>query len=467
VHRACALAGVLALQLVQGAALSQDGTPGQPMDAWALRAPQGGVANPRVVHSTVAGTPGAQVPGLPGVEFGPGNSTVNFDRPHASPGGNWIIVTDTNLPAGEDQVILVNGAVAAREGTATGIVGSTELIGPIDTRVMINDVGDWVYATNTSEVTTADEVIVKVSGGLPTLVARESQAVPGLAGANWGNNLTTPVIDSSGRVGLIGTGVTGPVAGQQSVLHFAGAPLAQSGVSLPLGQLNNEFWENFTLNEFFVSGSGTRWMARGDLTGDAASDAVAVVDGAVVVQEGVVLAGSGYADAVSTISGTTLGPDGRWFVRGSNANSGLDWIYSNGTVYTERGAPAAGDPLETWSDSEFNVTFFMHAADAAGNVVVGGVTNADAARNGLLVLNRRIVVAREGDPIDTDGDGVFDDDAFFNTFGNDDGALTDDGRFYFTATIRDAAGTVFAQGLFLADLVALERVFADSFEPLP
>ena len=70
----------------------------------------------------------------------------------------------------------------------------------------------------------------------------------------------------------------------------------------------------------------------------------------------------------------------------------------------------------------------------------------------MLVLNGQRVIVREGDPVDLNGNGLPDDDLFFNTFGNDDGHLTRTGFFYFTATLRNGAGTATAQGLFELDL---------------
>jgi hypothetical protein len=104
---------------------------------------------------------------------------------------------------------------------------------------------------------------------------------------------------------------------------------------------------------------------------------------------------------------------------------------------------------EAWDDGTFADCFFAHTGNSVGDYVVGGVTNGPVQANGVIVLNGTHVIAREGDPCDLDGNGLFDDGLFFNTFGNDDLQLRDDGSLYFTATLRDAAGTAVAQGLFL------------------
>ena len=80
------------------------------------------------------------------------------------------------------------------------------------------------------------------------------------------------------------------------------------------------------------------------------------------------------------------------------------------------------------------------------------VTNAPSDQNGVLVFDDgqggRVVVCREGDPIDLDGNGQFDDDRFFNTFGNDDVRVLPDNSIWFVATVRDGTGTAVDQGLF-------------------
>jgi hypothetical protein len=461
---------LLALSLAAACAsvVAQDGMPPQPSPAGAAAVRGGSPDAITVIFTNLPGTPSAQVPGLTGAEFGPGGA--GFDRPFASPNGNVILSADTTLATTEDEVILLNQVVVAREGTPTGVPGSPDLVGFIDTRLAVNDAGEFAYATNTDAATTADEVIVKVGAGAASFAAREGDPVTGVAGATWGANLNTPVLAADGTVGLVGVGLVGPPTGQQAIVHYGAGAIAQSGVTVPGDQLGSEFWEAFDMDDFWISTDGSRWLAQGDLTGATSTDDVVVVDGAVVVQEGVPLAGTGFAEPVDLngIVGASMAPGGRWFVRGNNAVTEIDWIYSNGAVLATLGQPVAGDPAETWSDADFADCFFLHVGDAAGNYVIGGVSNGPAASNGVLVLNGDEVIAREGDPIDVDGNGLYDDDAFFNTFGNDDAVLTDDGLFHFVATIRNGAGTQTGQGFFVASTVLAERIFADGFElPVP
>ncbi|MEM6791805.1 MAG: hypothetical protein AAF715_30075 [Myxococcota bacterium] len=64
-------------------------------------------------------------------------------------------------------------------------------------------------------------------------------------------------------------------------------------------------------------------------------------------------------------------------------------------------------------------------------------------------------MAREGDPVDVDQNGFFDDDAFISTFGNDDAFLADNGLFYFVASLEDGNGNDIGDGFFVVDTSTL------------
>lgn len=414
-----------------------------------------GVVPISVIFTNLPGDPTAQVPGHPGIEFGPGTGTTHFDRPYGSPNGNWILSADTTYPTTEDEVILVNGAVVVREGTPAGWTGGAENVGLIDTQLGINDAGDYVFTTNTDGPTTADDYVVLFSSGVFTAAAQEGQPIPALPPATYDDTLESAVVSSTGTVGLSADLIDGgPPTSQDDILVLGATLLAQEGVTVPSGQVGAETWENFDLNDYFIAADGSSWLVQGDLNGATATDGVVAVDGAVVVQEGVILAGSGFPDPVDLagIVGVHMDPGGNWFVRGNNDVSEDDWVYRNGTVVATLGAPIFTGSIEVWSDAEFADCFFFHIGNSAGDYVIGGVSDGPTASNGVLVMNGTDEVVRESDPIDLDGNGMFDDDTFFNTFGNDDGVLTDDGLLYFTATIKNGAGTVIGQGFFVADL---------------
>jgi hypothetical protein len=457
--------GLLALLSLAAPALAQDElTTGEPLPPPSLTPEEEGLLFPiDVIFTNLPGDPSSAVPGLVGVSFGPGTS--GFDRPFGSPNGNWILSADTDLPTTEDEVILVNGTLGAREGTLAPWTGG-ENVGLVDTKLGINDSGNWVFATNTDGPTTGDEYLVSVMGGIFAAAAQEGQPGP-LAGSTWGSTIDSGVIAGDNTIGLSSDALGGVPSTEDDVLVLGAGVLAQEGVTMPGGQLGMELWENFDLDDFWLTADGSSWLAQGDLTGDTTTDGVVAVDGTVVVQEGVVLPGSGFAEPVDTsgIVGVWMDPAGNWFVRGNNDVSEQDWIYRNGAVLATLGDPILHGSAESWTDAEFADCFFLHVGSSSGNYVLGGVSDGPTPTNGVLVLNQSIAFVRESDPLDLDGNGLFDDDVFFNTFGNDDGILTDDGLFYFVATLKDGAGTVIGQGFLVADLSSIGTpIFEDGFE---
>lgn len=421
---------------------------------------EGGSPLVTVIYTNLPGDPTSDVPGLPGAHFGPGTGTTHFDRVFGSPNGNWALTADTDLPTTEDEILLVNGVVKAREGTAVSWnVG--ENIGLLDTRLSINDAGTFVFATNTDGATVTDEYIVSGSITTTTLSIAAQEGIttnlPALPGTTWGSTLDSGVIATDGTVGLSSDAILGVPTTEDDILVLGNTLLAQEGVTIPTGQVGSEVWENFSADDYWISADGNTWLVQGDLAGDTNFDGVVVVNGSVVVQESVILPGSGFSNPVdvSGIVGVHMSTGGHWFVRGNNDLTEQDWVYSNGAVVASSGSPIYVGATENFTDTEFSDTFFMHVADSDGNYVIGGVSDGPTTANGVLVLNNSVVIARESDPIDLDGNGSFDDGIYFNTFGNDDGYLSDNGTFYVVASMKNITGTVLGQGFFSIDLTGI------------
>jgi len=413
----------------------------------------GGVAT--VVYTNFPGAPSNEVPGLPGVAFDPGTtSTLDFDRVYGSGNGNWILTAAADLATSEDEVLIVNGMLAQQEGQPGPWTGGTENCGTIDTRVSVNASGDFVFATNTDGAGNDDYIVTNV-GGVWGFAAREGDAIVGLPGNTYDDIIDSPLITDTGLVGFAADGVDGTVTTTEDDLLILGdVVLLQEGVSSPTGQSGAEFIENFDFSDFFASADGSSWAVQGDLTGSTSDDDVVIVDGAVVLQENVIIPGSGFANPVDGggILGIFMDAGGNWFARGNNDTSEIDWVVRNGDVIAKVGDPIVAGGTELWSDAEFSACFFLHVGNANGDYVIGGVSDGPSESNGVLVLNGTEVICREGDPVDIDGNGMFDDDVFINTFGNDDAHLTDDGTFYMVVTIKDGMDNGVGQAFISIDL---------------
>jgi len=400
---------------------------------------------PTVIYSEVPGHSTAQVPGLsPGVEFD------SFDRPYVSSDGNWwIISASSNLPTAEDEVIIVgsgtSGTVTVREGTpALWITG--ENVGLIDRNMGINNSGQYTFATNTDGPTTDDEYIVRWGGAAFEAVAQEGKPLPGLPTENFGSTLNSPHITNGGTVGFRATATVGALPSTDDDFLFHGAAaLAQSNVTVPGNQAGGatEAWGTFDSEDYYHDATGSHYIIQGDLNGATSGDDVVVVDGNVVIQEDSFI--SGLGSPVNTILEIEMSSNGDWFARGGNDDL-IDWVVGNTGLLAKTGdeiTPGAG---EHFSDAIYGSTFFLQTGNGLGDYIIAGTTDAvDPDFDAVLVLNGTKVVARQGDPVDIDGNGLFDDDAFLDIFNNDDSFLTDDLRYYFTADLRNGLGDSLGQ----------------------
>ena len=410
----------------------------------------GGVSPATAVYTNLVGSPTSAVPGLLGVSFQPSTtSTVIFDRVYGNRFGNWALRASTDQGTTLNEIIIADGLVIAQEGTLIPGLGA-DTYGIFDTQLAVSEVPSVLFANNSNGATTSDELILSWTVGGTVVVAQEGLPTNFDPLLNYGTLLDSVAVTGTGIMGFSADSVTGAsvTTTTNDFVELGGAVLAQVGVTVPLDQAGagSAAWENFDFGRFVVSANGLHYALQGDLVGTT-NDDVLVVDGRVVLQEGGLL--PGFLSPINSvlISGINMGPTGSWIARGSNLDAD-DWVVLNGQVVARRGAPITAGTTELWDDASFGALYFAHHVDSFGNYVIGGVTDAAATSNGVMVYNGNQVVARENDAIDIDGNGLFDDDAFFNTFGNDDLHLSDTGILSFMATIRNGAGTQIGSGFF-------------------
>ncbi|MEZ6036735.1 MAG: hypothetical protein R3F29_04600 [Planctomycetota bacterium] len=447
--------------------LAQDGVPAVPVKTAPVQSIFGSSYVPTIVFYNQPGHPTNAVPGL-GLPFKTGGgSTSAFERPWFS--GNEAhfginVLADSGATT-DDDVLLIDSQVALREGDPLPWAPG-ENVGTIDADFAINSNGDLLVGHNSSATTNDDYIAARYSGVWVSL-AQEGGSMDttcptlfGGPGGTWDDNMDAPVLLDSGlamwRAELVDGLSTGTA--NDEVFVLGNGLVLQEGIDIPLNQDagGTLAWENFDLNDVYSNGDGTVMLIQGDLAGTVNDDIVALGGVFVVVQEGVVLAGSSFAEPVDVegIVKAWVDNAGSWYVRGNNDVTETDWVYRNGAVVAQSDGTdeiVAGSG-EHWDDATFGDCFFAFDGNSSGAYVIGGVTDAAADVNGVLVLDNgqgvRSVLVRESDPIDVDGNGLFDDDRFFNTFGNDDVLMLENGAVIFTATVKDAAGTSVEQGVF-------------------
>jgi PKD repeat protein len=389
-----------------------------------------------VVFTNTPGVPASIAPGTGGFAFnlGTGTASAFTGIPVVSPtGAFWAIEAVLEGPATTaDEVYLVNGTAFLIEGTPDPTDPAFN-VGFLDSQIAINDLGEVVATFDTTAATTADEVAIYFNaGGVPTLLGRQGDPIAFLPGVSYGGTMDSANITSTGDIGfasdfgagtdllLRGTTAAGMTTVVARDLDAATAPTGLAGGA-------TDQWENFDFNAYLISDDGLTVVIQGDTNGGTTADDILTVNGAVLLQENVVF--GTFATGVTTIGWRVLDPLGNLIVRGENSD-GLDWVIRNGTVVAQTGDPVVTGSTELLFDGTggFGDTFFSIAGNLAGQIAFGATTDlADQERNAVLVLddgigNRRII-ARENDPVDVDGNGLFDDDRFIDTFGNDDVAL--------------------------------------------
>lgn len=408
-------------------------------------------AIPTAIYSDIHALSNSDVPGLPGAKFD------SFDRPYRSPdGGRWIFAADTNLATSMDEVIILgggtSGTVVVQEGVTQPAPPSTELVGLIDRNMFVTNAGDFAYGTNTDAATTMDEIIGRNIAGVFDAPAREGDPAPGIPGATLGISIFSSYLADDGRVGFVGTslGNTSGGTATNAAVFLGNTVVAQKGVTIPAGQANGATatWEFFDFDDTYFANNGASYLIQGDTNAATSEDDILVYNGNVVLQEGHVVPGSGFASPIASngIVESMMTPNGDWFGRGGNADL-QDWVVRNGTVVAATDEPVPGGlPGETFDDATFAATFFVMTGNSVGDYVYGGTTsNPDLTANAVLVFNDSFVFLRENDPVDLNGNGIFDDDAFISVFNNDDAFLTDDLTYYFMADLRNGAGTTIGQ----------------------
>ncbi|MEM9380477.1 MAG: hypothetical protein AAGB93_11060 [Planctomycetota bacterium] len=410
--------------------------------------------SPTILYTDIVGAPASFVPGTSLIFDG-------LNRMYAIRGDLSTLaftgfVDSPNTD--DDEIVFAGGAVRVREGDDPAFTAPGDTFGAFDDRVELNRNGDFVFQNNTTGDTATDDLIVRGdSMGNLTLVAREGDAFAPLAGTTVGSALESANIDDSGTVSYYVENVAGGsvTADTDNFIVTGTSVVVQKGVTPLTGDTNGEFLDTVDLNDLIVSENGQHWLARGDLTGNTSEDDCLIVDGEVVIRELQPLPGGQPMEIVDTIGifGHKINNSGSWIARGDldPPFENEDWALVDGTTVVARtGEPVIPGTTEAWD------TIFGVEINDDGDFIVGGTTdNADSDRNGLLVLNGQRVIAREGDPVDVDGNGLFDDDAFLNFFAGDDIVLGNRAEglvALFNCTARDGAGTSIGESIFRIEL---------------
>ncbi len=443
-----------------------------------------GIAAADVMHVIFSEKPGhatATVPGARDLNGDPiftefkaiESLSVSWD------GSLWILEARNLLGSDLETMLLIgsgtSGDMLAQEGQPVpGRTDPAELSDFFDGVAGFNDDNDYVIGIRArGGLTTDNEKLIVWDGASFTIRVQQGDAALGLVDvpANptgdelFGNSMNSEHILNDGTIGFVNTPITNMHSSRYPAVFRDNTAFAQSGVTA----VDGSTWDSFSLElGFRTTPDGAHWMALGDDENtNTAVDEILTLDGAVVIREGSTIAGSDVV--VDDTLNYELLHNGEWIARGDEL-SGDDWAARNGAVIAQTGAPIHVSAAENWGAAIFAVS-----GNVSGDFLVGGNTDsADPAANEVIVLNGERVIVREGDPVDLDGNGQFDDDAFIgrgnntlSAFSADAVKLTNNGYVFFITHLHNAAGEdISALPVFGTGGDALIRLTLDAAGPL-
>ncbi|MFN7020982.1 MAG: GC-type dockerin domain-anchored protein [Phycisphaerales bacterium] len=258
----------------------------------------------------------------------------------------------------------------------------------------------------------------------------------------FGNSVGSAHLLNNGVVGLQDSTIGNISTTRRPAIMYDNEAFHQTNVTTVTGidGVTPVTWATINANAFYTTPDGAHWMASGRRVGQTGTEFILVRDGAVVIETGTEIGTSGVVP--SQLFSFKIAGNGDWVARGTTSG-GVAWAVRNGALIAK-----TGDPITTGSGETWGGTFHHVTLNRLGHwVLLGNTSSADPAADAVAVLDGSTVLFREGDPVDLNGNGAFDDDVFIGR-GNNTlvpwratlGDLTDAGWYYGIISIRDGAG---------------------------
>ncbi len=415
------------------------------------------VADQRVIYTKIPTSPTSIVPGALDLAGAP--VVTNFraleDLILSPDGSRWVIKGRTQLTPDSETILLMgsglSGTMFAQEGRPVHAGAPGELYDFFGSALgagRFNTVNQFAYSARArGGVASVFQKVIKWDGANFSIPFQMGSSIGGLADLApnpsgdevFGNSVGSIHLLDSGAVGSQDSTIGNINSARRPAIMYDQEAFQQSGVStiVNLAGTGIEQWKSISANTFYSSATGARWIAEGTVNQPTSIDGVLVVDGKVAMQEGSLIPGTGVTYA--STSNNDMRSNGDWYARGLDP-AGNDWAVRNGSLIAKTGDPISGS--ENWGD-----TFYAFNINRVGGWVLAGNTSAGTPATDSVVVVNGTVVLREGDPVDVDGNGLFDDDAFIgrgtNTqvaFEPNDFVLTDDMHLYCFVNLHNGAG---------------------------
>jgi hypothetical protein len=430
-----------------------------------------GAADLRAVFTEIASSPTSVIDGARDINGQPtlAHWTAIGDLAVRIEADEWVVRGFTDL--GDDLLwILVRGSGTTGtmfmqegqpvEGGLPGEVWNAFVDSP---PVAWNAAGLMGYSARAR--TTADEFekigsfdgtshTILMSEGAPLINLQSNPPTQLCTSPTLGNSVASVHMLDSGTIAFGNTPITGCHSALYPGLFHGNSAVMQNGITpILFGQVGTEKVESFSYSAAAFTQDGKHYAAPVTTNNpQAVGDEILLIDNTAALREGQAVPGGTIIidDTLAVI----YGPNGDLYVRGDNL-AGDDWaaraVATEGAAASPVLVAATGQPIFTGATENWGVTISRFVGDSSGNfLITGNTNNPNTNLDTVIVLNNSEVLVREGDPVDVDGDGQYDDDAFVNSISS--ATLTDGNVLYFRGSLRNGAGTSLGDALTRADL---------------
>jgi len=410
-----------------------------------------------VLYSKIDASPTSNIPGTLDLTGTPAASnwraiedfSVNQD------GTAWVVKGRTRLGSDLETILIMADAAAdpqtainlAQEGQPVPNEAAGTLWDFFDSNSPVSfDSAGNIGMSARHKGGAADELILKRDTfGTWTTVLREGDLLIGLmdlapapsGDETLGNSVASVQLLDDGRIFYAVTPIGNIHSSMRPATMHDNVAHVQNGTAIT-STTPGELWDNMGYADAGTSLDGLTWFQEGDTDAATTADKVLAINNTVVLREGDPVGVGGLL--LTDIFQTRMAANGNWISRGDDPNN-EDWLVMNGALIAQTGDSVEGG-LELYAD-----VFSACAVNSNGDwALIARTDNADTAMDDVLVVNG-VVIAREGDPVDLDGNGFFDDGVFLgdgtptsSAFNGNDLVITNSGMVYFIAKLNDGLG---------------------------
>lgn len=409
----------------------------------------------RPIYTQIAGHPTATVPGLlDGGDqpvFGEFDQMLNINV--SQDGTRWTMEGGSNLATAIDGVMMVGsgftGTVFGQEGKQAFGAPAGTLYTFFDDDVGFNSNNDFAWGALTSVTANSDITYTNV-GGVNAHISQTGTPVNGLQSGSGtiANSTVSQHLLNDGRVGFNMSNISGSRA---ALGYWDSVSGINVFVERNVTSIDGDLITGLPVDRiFFTTPNALHTLFRATISGGS----MLVYDGSRVLRTGDALPDA--SGTINAVNDCHMSNNGSWIARGDKPG-GDDWVIRNGAMVA-----ATGQSIEGGAEMWGNAIGTVRVNDNGDYLVVGNTNIGDPLLDNVIVVNGDVVV-RESDPVDLNGNGLFDDDIYITSFtGTGNVWLSNDLKIHFLANLRNGEGTNLSTAFLVVDLAGCTTILGDA-----